>query len=200
MEVIKSISYDQREILNNIRMLYLNNERFDLDLTYSKGGFYKNNIVPQPKVKVDLNPQTEDTISLERFLQSEDNSEIQKYKSIVIDPPFIEHGWKGGLDKIGNRFGVYKSNTELRDSWSYLLNLAYNLLEDEGILIFKCQNVSGAGSKQFFNCPWCAMEAQRIGFYIQDEFILLAKSRLIVPGKQKASRKFHSFFYVFRKI
>ena len=39
-KVIKSISYNQHEILYNIMQLYNNGEPFDCDMTYSKGKFY----------------------------------------------------------------------------------------------------------------------------------------------------------------
>lgn len=46
------------------------------------------------------------------------------------------------------------------------------------------------------------MCAQKLGFYIKDEFILGAKSRLISAGKYKAqqhARKYTSTFWVFEK-
>lgn len=53
-ELIKSISYNQDEIIKWILKLYCP-DGFELDPTYSKGNFYKN--LPQPKLKYDLSPQ-----------------------------------------------------------------------------------------------------------------------------------------------
>ena len=39
-ELIMSIAFNQEEILNAILQLYVG-ERFDVDVTYNKGGFYK---------------------------------------------------------------------------------------------------------------------------------------------------------------
>ena len=49
--VIKSVSFDQQEILNNILKLHLPDgieKVYDCDLTISKGNFYKDGIVPMP--------------------------------------------------------------------------------------------------------------------------------------------------------
>lgn len=62
MEIIKSVSNSQEEILKNAIQLHSKEFSVDADLTYSKGVFYKNGVVPQPKYKFDLYPQTEDTI------------------------------------------------------------------------------------------------------------------------------------------
>jgi hypothetical protein len=55
--VIRSISFDQREILSNILTL-LDIEYFDADLSFGNGGFYKE--IPEPEYKFDINPQRED--------------------------------------------------------------------------------------------------------------------------------------------
>ena len=41
MELIKSISYSQDEILKNILYLYNQSKTFQVDPCYSKGNFYK---------------------------------------------------------------------------------------------------------------------------------------------------------------
>ena len=53
-KIIKTISYEQTEIINDIMKLYCQ-DGFDLDPTYSKGNFYKNGI-PEPRLKFDINP------------------------------------------------------------------------------------------------------------------------------------------------
>ena len=60
--LIKSISYDQGEIIRWILSLHVKNKVIDCDPTYSKGNFYKNTGITPPKYKFDINPQTEDTM------------------------------------------------------------------------------------------------------------------------------------------
>jgi len=57
--LIRSLEYDQHTIMENI--MELNGiDSFDADITYANGGFYKK--LPQPKMKFDIDPQTEDTV------------------------------------------------------------------------------------------------------------------------------------------
>ena len=45
-------------------------------------------------------------------------------------------------------------------------------------------------------------EAEKLGFYTKDLFILLAKNRLVAKWQlknQKHARKFHCYFWVFEK-
>lgn len=57
MECIKSISYDQSEIINNILQLHVPSHKIDCDPTYSKGIFYKNTGVQSPQYKYDIVPK-----------------------------------------------------------------------------------------------------------------------------------------------
>lgn len=54
-DIIKSISYDQDELLQWIIRLYVEEGCFDIDPTFSAGGFYRK--IPQPKLCYDLVPQ-----------------------------------------------------------------------------------------------------------------------------------------------
>ena len=86
--VIKSIGYNQHEILYNIMQLHNDGKQFDCDPTYSIGNFYgKFNItkdngetleieIPQPKYKFDVCPQVEGVEKIEPLgpLPLEDNS------------------------------------------------------------------------------------------------------------------------------
>ena len=113
MEIIKSISYNQDEIISNIMKLF-SIEQFDIDCTYSKGAFYRN--IPEPKFKFDLSPQTKDTIKADcKYLPLKNES----INSIMFDPPFVIgvgpslYGNDNTQCKISKRFGAFKSNNEL---------------------------------------------------------------------------------------
>ena len=75
------------------------------------------------------------------------------------------------------------------------------MLDNKGILIFKCQDKVSSG-KQYMSHCFIYNEAIKIGFYPKDLFILLAKNRLVADWQlknQKNARKFHSYFWVFEK-
>jgi hypothetical protein len=78
----------------------------------------------------------------------------------------------------------------------------YRVLNNKGILIFKCQDKVSSG-KQYMTHVFIYNEAVKIGYYPKDLFILLAKNRIVADWQlknQKHARKFHSYFWVFQKI
>lgn len=203
MNVISSISYDQSEIINNILLLHTNNHVIDCDPTYSKGNFYKNGKIKEPKYKFDINPQTEDTIKADaRSLPLDDNS----VNCIMFDPPFLATTGKSitandNNNFINKRFGVFPNEKELHQFYIDSMKEFYRILKDDGILIFKCQDKISS-SKQYLSHVFIINEAIKIGYYPKDMFILLAKTRIVADWQvknQKNARKFHSYFLVFQK-
>lgn len=215
-KLIKSIGSDQHEMLYNIMTLHNNGKPFDADITYSIGNFYgdfkiKNNdgteeiiSIPSPTYKYDVDPQVDGVEKIEPLgnIPLKDNS----IDSLVCDLPFViscgpslETG-KLSSNKITRRFSYYYPIAQLLESYKHWLEESYRVLNEGGILVWKCQSVI-TGSK-FLNTPhYSRMIAEYLGFDILDEFVLTAKQRLI-SGKvknQQHARSFHSFFIVFKK-
>lgn len=222
-DVIKSIGYSQHEILYNIMQLHNGGESFDCDMTYSVGNFYgKFNVVgshgerikfeiPQPKYKLDVCPQYDDVIKIEPLgnLPFADAS----IKSIVIDLPFVissgpsinaeDEIRDGKLIKkniISKRFAYFYPVSQLLAAYKHWIEMAYRVLSEDGLLILKTQPTITGG--KFLNTPYYSrMIAHSVGFDDLDEFVLLAKNRLISGKvkKQQHARSFHSYFFVFKK-
>lgn len=201
--MIKSISYDQTEIINWILDLHVPKHCIDCDPTYSKGNFYNNTGIQQPKYKFDILPQVEGVeYGDSRNLPLDDAS----IGCMMFDPPFLATTGKSleaddGSNKINKRFGVYPSEKELHQFYIDSLKEAYRVLEDNGILIFKCQDKVSSG-KQYISHCFIMNEAVKLGFYPKDLFILLTKNRIVADWQlknQKNARKFHSYFWVFQK-
>ena len=199
--MIKSISYDEQEIIGNIIKLHCKTS-IELDPTYSKGNFYKGNF-QEPEYKFDLYPQREGVIKANaEHLPVEDSS----FNTMIFDPPFLATKGKSlsienGSNKINKRFGVYPTEKELHQFYVNALKEFYRILKQDGILIFKCQDKVSSG-KQYFSHVFIMNEAQKAGFYCKDMFILLAKNRIVANWQlknQKNARKFHSYFIVFEK-
>ena len=194
--MVKSISYDQNEILQWIIDLYLDGKPFELDPTYSKGRLYKSGI-PEPSIKSDLMPQVDDCLCIDATDMPWDDESI---RSVIFDPPFI-----GGASPTGNptsriqiQFGAYKNITQLYEFYQKAIREIYRILVPNGILVFKCQDVI-EGRKQH----WSHIEIYNMAtglFYGEDLFILLAKTRLFNWKKQFHARKYHCYFWVFRKL
>lgn len=194
--VIQSINYDQKQIIKDIIKLHCPNG-IELDPTYSKGTFYKGKNINQPFYKFDLYPQTEDTLQANANNLPHANNTIN---SIMFDPPFIVGLGKKDKGIIAQRFGVFKDIKSLWHWYSECLNEFYRILKPNGILIVKCQDTINSG-KQYFSHVYLMNEAQKIGFYNKDLFVLLAKNRLIGANHkvQYHARKFHSYFIVLKK-
>lgn len=199
-DIIKSFYYSQDELIQSIMNLY-KIEQFDLDPTYSKGIFYKNTI--EPKYKSDINPQYADVLGA--------SSTILPFKkdifsSIIFDPPFLATTGKSlsqnnDSNIIAKRFTVFKNETELHEYYKNSLIEFYRILKKEGILVFKCQDKVSSGT-QYMSHVYIINEAEKIGFYTKDLFLLLAKNRIIPDWQiknQQHARKFHSYFLVFQK-
>ena len=203
MDMAKSISYDQTEIINWILDLHVPSHHIDCDPTYSKGNFYNNTGIEQPQYKFDILPQTDGVeYGDSRNLPLMDRS----INCMMFDPPFLATTGKSlktdnDSNKINKRFGVYPSEKELHRFYINSMKEAYRILKDDGILIFKCQDKVSSG-KQYMSHVFVMNEAVKIGFYPKDLFILLAKNRLIADwqlNNQKNARKFHSYFWIFQK-
>ena len=124
----------------------------------------------------------------------------------MFDPPFLATKGKSLIlendsNKINKRFGVYPTEKELHQFYINALKEFYRILKDDGILIFKCQD-KVSSSKQYFSHNFIMNEAEKIGYYCKDMFILLAKNRIMANWQlknQKNARKLHSYFLVFEK-
>ena len=201
--MIKSVSNNQTEIISNILQLHVANHKIDCDPTYSKGVFYNNTGIEQPKYKFDIYPACDDVQYADcRSLPLSSNS----LDCIMFDPPFLATTGKSLYENkenniINKRFGVYPSESELHQFYVDSLLEAYRVLSNNGVLIFKCQDKISSG-KQYISHCFIYNAAVRIGFYPKDLFILLSKNRLVADWQlknQKNARKFHSYFWVFQK-
>lgn len=199
--MIKSVSCSQEEILQWIIQLYISSGCFDVDATFSTGGFYRNAQIPLPRHRFDLTPQADGVQEADcRNLPLAADS----IQSMILDPPFLATKGPSLSAEIGNRinrrFGVYPNETALRDMYADTISEAYRVLKPGGILVFKCQDKVSSGKQHMMHC-FVYTEAVKHGFEPLDLFILLAKSRLIANWQrnQKHARKYHCYFWVFRK-
>lgn len=195
--MIKTVNDNQQQIIKDIISLYCP-QGIELDPTYSKGIFYKNSVIDEPLEKFDLFPQTDDTLQSNANDLPHLNESIS---SIMFDPPFVAgHTKQQPSGIIGQRFHGFRYVPDLWKWYSECIQEFYRILEFHGILIVKCQDTVSSG-KQWFSHVYLMNEAEKIGFYTQDLFILTAKSRIIGHNhkKQKHARKFHSYFLVFKK-
>ena len=201
--MIRSVSYDQIEILKSI-MTLCNIERFDADVTYGNGKFYGD--IEQPVFKSDISPQVDGVTEC-----SSDNLPLTdgQINSLVFDPPFLTYV-RAAREGNGNmvmakRFGGYWRYDELEDHYRKTLVEAHRVLDKKGIMVFKCQDII---HNHKMHCTHINVIDWAKGlFRLKDLFILPAKSRMAIPQQegtkkkqQKHARIFHSYFMVLEKI
>ncbi len=195
-QIIKSVSDNQTEILLNILQLFVKTETFDCDLTYSIGVFYRK--IKSPLLKFDKFPQLEEVRPLEEAYLMDESS----LNSIVIDLPFlIRDSSKDNFSSmIEERFNAFKTYSELCKTNVDMLNLAFNKLKDRGFLIMKTMDVCFAGTQHWIS-HFVLNEAFKIGFQLEDTFILVSKTKILsnIGKVQHHARKYHSYFFVFQK-
>lgn len=199
--MIKSISFSQDELLQWIALLYLPKGTFDVDATFSTGCLYRTGAIPIPPIRYDLHPQRTDVQQADcRRLPLLVNS----IDSIILDPPFLATSGPSLSTTQGNyinrRFGVYPTETALRDLYQESIEEAFRVLKPGGVLVFKCQDKVSSGKQHMMHCFVHSAAVQQ-GFEVLDLFILLANKRLIANWQrnQKHARKYHCYFWVFRK-
>ena len=194
--IISSVSNNQDLILSQILRLYIPSFRFECDLTYSIGNFYKK--IPQPQLKYDKYPKADDIKPLEDFYNI-DNCSVH---SIVIDLPFIvkPNAWKS-KSKMAERFSCFPSVKELYKANDEMLQLANAKLAKNGILVMKTMDFN-YGGKQHWVGNYVQNKAVEVGFRLEDMFILEAKNKMLSNTHtiQRHARKYHSYFFVFRKV
>lgn len=191
-EPIKSIGFDQIDILQDIVTLYCP-QGFECDPTYSIGNFYKSHI-PQPRYKFDVKPQVPGVIQASADKLPLENESVN---SINFDPPFLVKTGQGSI--IKNRFGEFASIPELWQFYDNSLKEFARVLKASGVLVFKCQDTVLSGKNWMSHCEVYS-QAIKNGFACLDLFILLAKQRVL--GKHQTqvhARKYHSYFWVFQK-
>lgn len=198
-KVISSIGYNEQEMIKDILYLHSENKYIDCDPTYSVGNFYKFGL-QKPKYKFDKFPQL-----AEVSMATSDNLPLENESiyTIMFDPPFVIGGKtypksKKGSCIIQKRFTQFESFDELKQMYSNSLKEFSRVLKKDGIIIFKCQDSVASAKNHFTHC-WVMNEAIRFGFYPKDLFVLLARNRLNDGRKQQHARKYHSYYWVFKK-
>lgn len=194
--VIKSVMYNDKDILTAIKQLYLDGENFDLDPCFSKGKFYKG--LDLPSIRMDKTPsipgvQENDIIN---GIPLNDKS----IKSVIFDPPFMfgKHG-KTDNNIMTKRFTMFDNWQQLENMYKKALQEFYRILIKGGIVAFKCQDYTD--SKTTLTHCFVSLWAMEIGFKTEDLFILVFDKGRIWNSKltQRHSRKYHSYWIILKK-
>lgn len=194
---ILTVNTNQQSILNNILTLYVPSMRFDADLTYSKGSFFKKGNVAEPLYKFDKFPQTAETIELDRIDEVIGDEALC---SVIFDLPYIvRQSWVTVQPLILDRYSTFDSKEELLATNKEMIDIAARKLKTGGILVVKTQDTNVLG-KQLWVSQYILNYADELGLTHEDTFILVSKKLMFTKhDKQHRARKNHCYFFVFRK-
>ena len=199
--MIKSVSYDQHEILQSILTL-LGVERFDVDMTYGNGGFYK--YIQKPVYKFDIEPLSDEVVKASSVCLPLMKGSVS---SCVFDPPFLTYvkAARNHNSIMAKRFGGYWRYEELEDHYKATIAEAARVLKKGGVMIIKCQDIihnHKMHSTHINIVKW----AEGL-FRLKDLYILPAKHRMDMPSSpgsakrtQKHARIHHSYFLVLESL
>lgn len=205
MDIVKSIGSSDIEIVKDLIRLHSSQDFIDLDPTYSKGIFYKNNPEMEPRIKSDLYPKTDEVI--ESAFTNLDFIDNDSLGVIVFDPPFVISGKtfkdnKEGSSVIAKRFHGYMSWDDIKESYYIALAEFNRKLREGGLLLFKCQDTVSSG-KNHMTHVYVMNAAVELGFYPKDLIIKEAKSKMTSFGgkwkTQQHAMKYHSYWWAFEK-
>jgi len=189
---VRSVSDNQSDILLGIMKLYCPSG-FEVDATYGGGGFYRDGRVPVPRLLFDLAPRQQGIVQADcRRLPLERRS----VGSVLFDPPFLHHGGKNGV--MQRLYSSYHNQRELLAMYEEALGEFHRVLQLDGVLTFKCQDVIEAGQQRMTHCEVWRL-ATAAGFDVLDLFVLLAKSKIGKWPRQLHARKWHSYFWCLQK-
>lgn len=198
--VIKSVYENQIDIINSIMHL-CGIDRFDVDVTYGNGMFYKK--IEEPVHKFDLDGD------LPGVTQSSSDDLPLGDKSIfsmMFDPPFLTYvraaRTGNGNMVMAKRFAGYWRYDELEAHYRGTIKEAHRVLSKKGIMVIKCQDIIHNHKMHPTHINIVSDWADGL-FRLKDMFILPAKHRMPSPnrkGTQKHARIFHSYFLVLEKI
>lgn len=194
---ILTVNTNQQSILNNILTLYVPSMRFDADLTYSKGSFFKKGNVAEPLYKFDKFPQTAETIELDRIDEVIGDEALC---SVIFDLPYIvRQSWVTVKPLILDLYSTFDSKEELLATNKEMIDIAARKLKTGGILVVKTQDTNVLG-KQLWVSQYILNYADELGLTHEDTFILVSNKLMFTKhDKQHRARKNHCYFFVFRK-
>lgn len=121
---------------------------------------------------------------------------------VVLDPPYIHNPGKHSTDSrynnVGTTGGMY--HRDIRELYEKGMSEALRILKPGGKLLVKGKDEVESG-RQCWSHRELAEDAESLGFYVRDMFILVPNARTSMNrwSTQKHARKVHSFLLVLDK-
>jgi hypothetical protein len=199
---------DNSDLIEHISPLYLPEGSTIRDLTWGKGAFWR---------KTDTSKYTLQGSDLGDHIGGHDGwdghtvikadftdlpDKDASCDVVVLDPPYIhnpgKHTTNDRYNNVGTTGGMY--HRDIRELYGKGMAEAWRILKPEGRLLVKGKDEVESG-RQCWSHRELAEDAESLGFYVRDMFILVPKARTSMNrwNTQKHARKVHSFLLVLDK-
>jgi hypothetical protein len=98
------------------------------------------------------------------------------------------------------RFNSFRNTKELYQANDYIIEQSARLLNKDAILVMKTMDTVSSG-RQIFTSQYVIKKCSEYGLKLLDTFILINKTKLLSSKitTQHHARKYHSYFFVFKK-
>ena len=188
MKAFSNIHHSNAGALYAIQELHLNGMPIELDPMFNRGTMYGGNrSIHLPKIKIDIEPQHEMvTQGNARYLPKH----IDGIKSVILDPPWLIS--KTGTSHLCTRYGHFESKEKLILFIHQIIREAYRVLNQDGIMIFKCQDFNH-DRRKFFMSLIVMNYSLQVGFNPLDELIIAPPSHRRSNTGDQVKKALHGF-------
>lgn len=195
MFVYTNIVGNNSDLIAIVAEMYLKHGDKVADVTYGKGVFWRK----VDTTKYEMHPsdiKTGPEFYDFRNLPYGDAT----FDVVVLDPPYVHNPGKKFMMSANyrNDTTIGKYHVDIIQLYSEGMAEAWRILKVGGLLWVKCKDEIESSYQCMSNIE-IHNEAVRLGFIVQDFFILKQKNDPYIQHKQKHARKKHSYLWVFKK-
>lgn len=200
--VVSIVNGNNADLIVEVARLYIRDGAEVADVTWGRGAFWTKANNGRFKVR---GSDIAEHIATDGIIQADFRSlpySDASFDVVVLDPPYVHNPGKHQTDSRYNNAnttsGMY--HADIRTMYREGMAEAMRVLRPGGLVFVKGKDEIESG-KQCWSQTELLLDAQAIGLYGKDSFVLVPTSRTSMRrwDTQKHARKVHSFLWVFEK-
>lgn len=200
--VVSVVNGTNADLIAEVARLYIRDGAEVADVTWGRGAFWTKANDGRFKVQ---GSDVAEHIATDGIVQADFRSlpyEDESFDVVVLDPPYIHNPGRHVTDSRYNNAGTTKGmyHSDIRELYRAGMQEAMRVLRPGGYLFVKGKDEIESGKQQWSQTE-LLLDAQAMGLYGKDSFVLIPASRTSMRrwNTQKHARKVHSFLWVFEK-
>ena len=197
MNIFTSYTGDNSDLIRDVSKLYLVKGMVVADVTYGRGVFWR-------KVDVsmfsffpsDLKTCPDTTYDFRHLPYKNESTDV-----VVFDPPYVHNPGNMMMESryknLETTKGLY--HDDILILYKQGMIEAWRILRVGGLLWVKCKDEIESSTQRWSHVE-LLIEANKLGYYAKDLFVVTQKSPAVVQHvKQMHARKNHSYLWIFEK-